>query len=182
MCQMYRSWGGKLFCIWIEFTFILRLERLNFLFSPLLFSWVGLNSEHFLKHATRSLLLLHLSLKSCVLRGLTPMSTIALMQPLLKLQSEWTGPSTLGLYFGLTCFVACHFLSDGKKGPCYIHVCITITSQCQGYSKCSLNVGWIKGRMNKQMIEDWPYSFDQWLYRLTPGQLKQTVPFISVVQ
>lgn len=57
-----RGLGGKLSCTGIEFTFTLRREHLNFEFSPLFFSWIGLNSDHFLRHASRLRLLLPFSL------------------------------------------------------------------------------------------------------------------------
>lgn len=95
--------------------FYLQAKIVKCLVSPLFLSWIGLNSDHFLKLPCFFVLLL--PLKSHILHGLTQESTSPLRKPFPLLSRPWNSsqnefPSKIGLCFGLTCFVVSHFPTE----------------------------------------------------------------------
>lgn len=148
-CQACRSRADKVSGTWMEFTFICRLDHLNFWFSPCSFLELG------------SIQIISSNIYYCpCLFVWTPTPCMARLPsaPLdalpLRLRSGQVAPAALGPI----CLIACHSPPDGEQGPSgallTCHQCLPASG-----AQSSVNVGWIKRRMDQWTIEGWPCGF-----------------------
>lgn len=167
-CQACRSQADKVSRTWMEFTFICRLEHLNFWFSPCSFLELG------------SIQIISSNIYYCPCLCVwtpTPCTARLLSVPLddlpLRLQSEQVVPAALGPI----CLIACHSPPHGEQGPSgALLTCHQYFPTSGG--KSSVNAGWIKRRMDQWTIEIWPCGFNWCLYRLTQDSLNRLRAFL----